>query len=82
MLYKNKNSVHNEIKYKSYKNKLHNVIRNAKKSYYGSKIEENMTNLSTSWNKLYDCFMNLGPGLAEKCHYNQHNHENISKVTT
>ena len=49
MLYKNKNSVYNEIKYKRYKNKLQNVIRNAKKSYYGSKIEENKTNLSKSW---------------------------------
>ena len=41
--------MYNEIKYKSYKNKLQNVTRNAKKSYYGSKIEENKTNLSKSW---------------------------------
>ena len=43
VLYKNKNSVYNEITYKRYKNKLQNVIRNVKKSYYGSKIEENKT---------------------------------------
>ena len=48
VLYKNKNGVYNEIKYKSYKNKLQNVIRNAKKSFYGSKIEENKTNISKS----------------------------------
>ena len=99
VLYKNKNSVYNEIKYKSYKNELQNVIRNAKKLYYGTKIEENKTNLSKSWkilkelvtsnervqcntefvdgevcvdnmqqvvNKFNDCFVNLGPRLAEK----------------
>ena len=99
MLNKNKINVYNEIKYKRYKNKLQNVIRNAKKSYYGSKIEENKTNVSKSWkilkelvtsnervqcntefvdgevcvdnmqqvvNKFNDCFVNLGPGLAEK----------------
>ena len=49
VLYKNKNGVYNEIKYTSYKNKLQNVIRNAKKSFYGSKIEENKTNISKSW---------------------------------
>ena len=91
--------MYHEIKYKSYKNKLQNVIRNAKKSYYGSKIEENKTNLTKSWkilnelvtsnervqcntefvdgevcldnmqqvvNKLNECFVNLGPGLADK----------------
>ena len=49
VLYKNKNSVYNQIKYNSYKNKLQNVIWNAKKSYYGSTFEENKTNLSKSW---------------------------------
>ena len=57
MLYKNQNSVYNEIKYKSYKNKLQNVIRNANKSYYGSKIEENKTNLSKSWKILKELVM-------------------------
>jgi hypothetical protein len=47
--YLNNPCTENESKYKRYKNKLTNLLRNAKKIYYEEKIENAKTNMKDTW---------------------------------
>lgn len=47
-----------EIKYKAYKNKLMDIIRNRKKEYYDKSFENNKNNIKGTWNILNSIIRN------------------------
>lgn len=49
IIYKNRPSLFNETKYKTYKNKLHSIIDKAKKMYYEQLFDCNKNNAKKTW---------------------------------
>lgn len=43
-----------ESKYKTYKNKLTNIMRSCKRQYYSSSLEKNKTNIKGTWRLLHE----------------------------